>query len=156
MHLSIFARLELSVVCESIFEDDRLHSRSKTESWSWCCWSALVRRKTNLSPEQRCGASSEIQRISSIRLNPKEASFNQAQSQVYYCSVLVMSPTPSIAGEKPVVTVTEPPVGDGKDMLAKAKTPDYPSNQKRILIMAALYLAAFLVTLVRNFPGRPK
>jgi hypothetical protein len=31
----------------------------------------------------------------------------------------------------------------------------YPSNQKRILIMAALYLAVFLVTLVRPapFPG---
>lgn len=31
----------------------------------------------------------------------------------------------------------------------------YPSNQKRILIMTALYLAVFLVTLVRPapFPG---
>lgn len=32
------------------------------------------------------------------------------------------------------------------------ETAEYPSNQKRVLIMAALYLAAFLVTLVRRPP----
>lgn len=30
----------------------------------------------------------------------------------------------------------------------KMETSEYPSNQKRILIMGALYLAVFLVTLV--------
>ena len=39
---------------------------------------------------------------------------------------------------------------------AGAAAAPYPSNQKRILIMTALYLAVFLVTLVRPapFPGR--
>jgi hypothetical protein len=38
---------------------------------------------------------------------------------------------------------------------AAAAAAPYPSNQKRILIMTALYLAIFLVTLVRPapFPG---
>lgn len=35
---------------------------------------------------------------------------------------------------------------------AAAAAVPYPSNQKRILIMTALYLAVFLVTLVRTPP----
>jgi hypothetical protein len=38
-----------------------------------------------------------------------------------------------------------------KEATAAAAVP-YPSNQKRVLIMTALYLAIFLVTLVRPAP----
>ena len=42
-----------------------------------------------------------------------------------------------------------------KEATAAATAVPYPSNQKRVVIMTALYLAVFLVTLVRPtpFPG---
>jgi hypothetical protein len=42
-----------------------------------------------------------------------------------------------------------------KDKEASSPAPTYPSQQKQIFIMAALYLALFLVTLVpyTPFPG---
>jgi hypothetical protein len=51
-----------------------------------------------------------------------------------------MSQTLSDGDEKPPTATTEASV--------KMETPEYPSNQMRILIMGALYLAIFLVTLV--------
>ncbi|KAL9107302.1 MAG: hypothetical protein Q9227_007754 [Pyrenula ochraceoflavens] len=53
-----------------------------------------------------------------------------------------MSQISSSDEEKPSGVVAQP----GKSM----ETPEYPSNRKRILIMTALYLAAFLVTLDQN------
>jgi len=39
-----------------------------------------------------------------------------------------------------------------KEATAAATAVPYPSNQKRVVIMTALYLAVFLVTLVRPAP----
>ena len=53
---------------------------------------------------------------------------------------------------------TPPPLGSGSNQMENTETmdikengasaPTYPSNKKRIIIMAALYLAIFLLTLV--------
>jgi hypothetical protein len=54
-----------------------------------------------------------------------------------------MSQSPSLDPEKP-----------SQDVAAETKqeAPDeYPSNQKRIVVMMALFLSMFLVTLVRIF-----
>lgn len=49
-------------------------------------------------------------------------------------------PSTSDGNEKPTGNVTQ----------NEANSDEYPSSQKRILIMAAIYLATFLVTLVRQ------
>ncbi|KAI1764472.1 major facilitator superfamily domain-containing protein [Hypoxylon sp. FL1150] len=53
-----------------------------------------------------------------------------------------MSEPSSASGEKPQVGVNQ--------AYNDAKTPEYPSSQKRIVIMLALYLAIFLVNLDQN------
>lgn len=42
----------------------------------------------------------------------------------------------------------KPPTANTEISVVKMETHEYPSNQKRVLIMGSLYLAIFLVTLV--------
>lgn len=53
-----------------------------------------------------------------------------------------MSKSSLDADEKPPTATTE------TSTVKMEAPPEYPSNQKRILVMVALYLAIFLVTLV--------
>jgi hypothetical protein len=53
-----------------------------------------------------------------------------------------------------LLDIDEKPQTDAKQTNKETEVVEYPSNQKRILIMTAVYLAAFLVTLVSPFFSR--
>jgi len=68
-----------------------------------------------------------------------------------FSKILNMSRSSSTSGEKPVdaenLNSDEAPLSDKAD---KAEKINYPSPRNRIVIMSAVYLASFLVTLVRG------
>lgn len=59
-----------------------------------------------------------------------------------------MSKSSLDADEKPPTATTE------TSTVKMEAPPEYPSNQKRVLVMVALYLAIFLVTLVWKIDRR--
>lgn len=63
---------------------------------------------------------------------------------------MTTSNSPSDGDEKPAngQSSSNMPEANVEEATVKADHDTYPSNQKRVVIMAALYLASFLVTLV--------
>ena len=103
-------------------------------------------------PGQACGRKKVSTNLSSILRSAKTL-----DSQF---SPLTMSDSASHDDKTSLRSTNQAEKMEKKEAAASGAVPTaaavpYPSNQKRILIMTALYLAAFLVTLVRPapFPG---